>query len=247
MSIEYYSYELKKSRLGGFLGNKVAVREDWIKRTRRYIVSQGLDLNKLATFLKKGLYDRRIEGFNEQALGEPLSKAQQWTLMWIVLSDFGVPDWLRDIEKDEYTPEMIVAEPEEEDEAVIKTLLAPASAVAAVSSSVAGATVGSLGSLGSSMARGTATVAGSTATATVDATKAVGVAALGVAAIPVKTLTSLVGAAKGVEVKAEAAIAEAEEAIAAADAPTELPEVKDLTEAMAVEAPTDPEVETSGE
>ena len=55
MTIEHYTYELKKSRLGGFLGNKVAIRQDWIKRTRRYVVSQGLDLNLLATFLKKGL------------------------------------------------------------------------------------------------------------------------------------------------------------------------------------------------
>lgn len=237
MTIEHYTYELKKSRLGGFLGNKVAIRQDWIKRTRRYVVSQGLDLNLLATFLKKGLFDRRVEGFNQKALAEPLSKAQQWTLMWIVLSDFGVPEWLRDHEKDEHTPEMEIAEPEEEDEAVLTTLLKPASAIG-------GATVATANSM-------TAAV-GVTAAATADATKAVGAAALGVAAIPVKTLSSLVGAAKNVETEAADAIAEAEEVIAEAEAEaeaTELPTATDLVEAMeTTDVPKeDTEVGTSGE
>jgi len=235
MTIEHYTYELKKSRLGGFLGNKVAIRQDWIKRTRRYVVSQGLDLNLLATFLKKGLFDRRVEGFNQKALAEPLSKAQQWTLMWIVLSDFGVPEWLRDHEKDEHTPEMEIAEPEEEDEAVLTTLLKPAS-------TIGGATVATANSM-------TAAV-GVTAAATADATKAVGAAALGVAAIPVKTLSSLVGAAKNVETEAADAIAEAEEVIAEAEAEaTELPTATDLVEAMeTTDVPKeDTEVGTSGE
>lgn len=237
MTIEHYTYELKKSRLGGFLGNKVAIRQDWIKRTRRYVVSQGLDLNLLATFLKKGLFDRRVEGFNQKALAEPLSKAQQWTLMWIVLSDFGVPEWLRDHEKDEHTPEMEIAEPEEEDEAVLTTLLKPASAIG-------GATVATANSM--TVAAGN--VVGVTAAATADATKAVGAAALGVAAIPVKTLSSLVGAAKSVETEAADAIAEAEEVIAEAEA-TELPTATDLVEAMeTTDVPKeDTEVGTSGE
>ena len=237
MTIEHYTYELKKSRLGGFLGNKVAIRQDWIKRTRRYVVSQGLDLNLLATFLKKGLFDRRVEGFNQKALAEPLSKAQQWTLMWIVLSDFGVPEWLRDHEKDEHTPEMEIAEPEEEDEAVLTTLLKPASAIG-------GATVATANSM-------TAAV-GVTAAATADATKAVGAAALGVAAIPVKSLSSLVGAAKNVETEAADAIAEAEEVIAEAEAEaeaTQLPTATDIVEAMeTTDVPKeDTEVGTSGE
>ena len=237
MTIEQYTYELKKSRLGGFLGNKVAIRQDWIKRTRRYVVSQGLDLNLLATFLKKGLFDRRVEGFNQKALAEPLSKAQQWTLMWIVLSDFGVPEWLRDHEKDEHTPEMEIAEPEEEDEAVISTLLKPASVIG-------GATVATANSVTAAAGN----VVGATATASADATKAVGAAALGVAAIPVKTLSSLVGAAKSVETEAADAIAEAEEVIAEAEA-TELPAATDLVEAMeTTDVPKeDTEVGTSGE
>ena len=51
MSIEHWTYELRKSRLGAAFVDKVAIREDWIKRTRRYVVASGLDLNKLATFV----------------------------------------------------------------------------------------------------------------------------------------------------------------------------------------------------
>ena len=244
MTIEHYTYELKKSRLGGFLGNKVAIRQDWIKRTRRYVVSQGLDLNLLATFVKKGLFDRRIEGFNQKALAEPLSKAQQWTLMWIVLSEFGVPEWLRDHEKDEHTPEMEIAEPEDEDDAVLTALLKPASIIGATGKGVGMATVATA----SSMTAAAGNVVGATATATADAGKAVGAAALGVAAIPVKTLSSLVGAAKTVEADAATAIAEAEEAIADAVVVADLPKATDLVEAMDTEAaPKDAEVDTSGE
>ncbi len=214
MSIDYYTYELKKSRvLGGFLGNKVAIRQDWIKRTRRYVVAQGLDLNALATFVKKGLYDRRAEGFNEKALEEPLSKAQQWTLMWLILKEFGVPEWLQDAEKDEKVPEMAIAEPEDEPESVVNALLTPAT-------TVAGATVAA----GTTVAGATVAAGTTAATATVDAGKAVGEAALSVAAVPVRTLTSLVGGAKAAEAEAEEAIEAAEEAIEAAEEVTDTPE-----------------------
>ena len=208
MSIEHYTYELRKSRMGKYLGSKVAIREDWVKRTRRYVIASGLDLNALATFVKKGLYDRRLEGFNERALEEPLTPAQQWTLMWIILTDFGVPEWLRDESADENVPEMAVAEPEEEDSGVVKALVKP---VAAVGGGVA--TVGTA-------ATGATLEAGKT---TLSAGKAVGEAALSVAAIPVKTLGSLV---TGTVEEAEEVIAEAEEVIAEAQA----------TEAEATEA-----------
>ena len=234
MSIDHYTYELKKSRmLGSFLGNKVAIREEWVKRTRRYVVASGLDLSKLATFVKKGLYDRRMDGFNEMALEEPLSEAQRWTLMWLILQEFGVPEWLQDPDKDELAPEMVVAEPEEEPDSVVEAILSPAT-------TVAGATV-------------TATT--TAATATLDAGKAVTGAALSVAAIPVKTLSSLV--TSSVEEEAEEAIAEAEEAIAEAeaevetdapeDAPDAVEDIINIEEVAEADAPEDAEVDQSGE
>jgi len=236
MSIDYYSYELKKSRvLGGFLGNKVAIREDWVKRTRRYVVAQGLDLNALATFVKKGLYDRRVETFNEQALAEPLSKAQQWTLMWLILQEFGVPEWLQDPEKDENVPEMVVPEPEEEPESVINALINPASSVASsaanTATSVTGAAVSATADAGK---------------AGLDATKAVGSAALSVAAVPVKTLSSLVNSS--VKDDAKEAIADADEVIAQAEkAAAEESDTPDTAEEVQAEAPNDAEVDQSGE
>ena len=243
MSIDYYTYELKKSRvLGGFLGNKVAIREDWVKRTRRYVVAQGLDLNALATFVKKGLYDRRVETFNEKALEKPLSKAQQWTLMWLILQEFGVPEWLQDPEKDEEVPEMVVPEPEEEPESVVNALLTPANTVVSAAGTVTGAAVSATSDAGKSA---------------VDAGKAVGSAALSVAAVPVKTLSSIVGTSA--EKEAEEAIAEADEVISeasadeSADSPTEevteteAPGTEVTEEVTETEAPDDAEVGQSGE
>ena len=199
------------------------------------MVAQGLDLNKLATFVKKGLYDRRVESFNEQALAEPLSKAQQWTLMWLILQEFGVPEWLQDPEKDEQVPEMVVPEPEEEPESVVNALINPATSVA------------------SSAANTATTVTGAAVSATadagkagLDATKAVGSAALSVAAVPVKTLSSLVNSS--VKDDAEEAIADAEEAIAQAETATEeSSETPDNAEEVQAEAPNDAEVDQSGE
>ena len=207
MSIEHYTYELRKSRLGAAFGDKVAIREDWIKRTRRYVVSQGLDLNKLALFVKRNLYDRRVEGFNQQALEEPLSRAQQWTLMFIILSDFGVPEWLRDPTKDELTPDMVVAEPEEEEESVASAILSTPAGILGLSATVASATI--------------------------DTTKKVGDAALGVAATPVKSLSGLVASTASV---AEGAIQEVDAAIAEAVS-TETP----VEEAPVEEAPAESE------
>ena len=199
MSIEYYTYELKRSRLGKAFGDKVAIREDWVKRTRRYVVAQGLDLNKLALFVKKGLFDRRVDGFNQQALSEPLSSAQQWTLMFVILSDFGVPEWLRDPTKDENTPDMEVAEPEEEDESVTNAIL----------------------SAPTSVATGLIGLTASVTTATIDAGKSVGETAIGVAATPVKSLSGLMS---GAAVEAAEAIQEADAVISGAvadDVPAE--------------------------
>jgi hypothetical protein len=241
MTIEHYTYELRRSRMGKYLGSKVAIREDWVKRTRRYVVASGLDLNALATFVKKGLYDRRLDGFNEKALEEPLSAAQQWTLMWIILSDFGVPEWLRDESTDENVPEMAVAEPDEEETGVVSALVKPA---AAVGTGVATAVGGGVATVGT----GVATVGTAAADATVEAGKttlsagrAVGEAALSVAAIPVKTLSSLVS---GSVKEAEVAIAEAEVAIAEAEAPeAEVPEGEEALE----EVTEDPGDDQSGE
>lgn len=234
MTIEHYTYELRRSRMGKYLGSKVAIREDWVKRTRRYVVASGLDLNALATFVKKGLYDRRLDGFNEKALEEPLSAAQQWTLMWIILSDFGVPEWLRDESTDENVPEMAVAEPDEEDTGVVSALVKPAAAVGTGVATVVGTGVATVGT-----AAADATVeAGKT---TLSAGRAVGEAALSVAAIPVKTLSSLVS---GSVKEAEVAIAEAEVAIAEAEAPeAEVPEGEEALE----EVTEDPGDDQSGE
>ena len=232
MSIEHWTYELRKSRLGAAFGDKVAIREDWIKRTRRYVVASGLDLNKLATFVKKGLYDRRTDQFNEKALSEPLSPAQQWTLMHIILSDFGVPEWLRDPAKDELTPEMEIAEPEEEDESV---------AAAIISAPV-------------TVASGVATVTTSAVTGTIQAGKAVTDTALGVAATPVRALSDLVTGGASAVSEAEEAIQEVDEALTqqaqpvteiVAETPAETP-AESETPAEAIEEPPATE-EDSGE
>ena len=192
MSIEYYTYDLRKSRMGAMFGDKVAIREEWVKRTRRYVVMQGLDLNALATFIKKGLYDRRCEGFNQKALDVPLSGAQQWVLTYIILSDFGVPDWLRDKEKDENVPAMVVAEPEEDDDSVAQALIKPAT----------------------NMAEATTQATVDATTATMNATKAVAGAAVSIAFVPVKSLAGLV---RGTEAAANETIEAIDQAITEAE------------------------------
>tara|TARA_B100001094_G_scaffold21762_1_gene18395 strand:- start:18867 stop:19550 length:684 start_codon:yes stop_codon:yes gene_type:complete len=188
MSIEYYNYDLRRSRMGAMFGDKVAIREEWVKRTRRYVVMQGLDLNALATFIKKGLYDRRCEGFNQKALDVPLSGAQQWVLTYIILSDFGVPDWLRDKEKDENVPAMVVAEPEEDDDTVAQALIKPAA----------------------SMAEATTQATIDAGSATLNASKAVVGAAASIASVPVKSLAGLV---RGTEAAANETIEAVDQAI----------------------------------
>jgi len=224
MSIEYYTYDLKRSRMGAMFGDKVAIREEWVKRTRRYVVKQGLDLNALATFIKKGLYDRRCEGFNEKALDIPLSGAQQWVLTYVILSDFGVPDWLRDKEKDENVPAMVVAEPDDEDETVAQALIRPAA-------SMADATVDATVDAGSK----TLGAAG----ATLGAAGAVVGAAASIASVPVKSLSGLI---KGTEAVAQETIEAADEAITEAQE-TVIEENTQATDAQA----TSPEGEAPAE
>lgn len=192
MSIEYYNYDLRRSRMGAMFGDKVAIREEWVKRTRRYVVMQGLDLNALATFIKKGLYDRRCEGFNQKALDVPLSGAQQWVLTYIILSDFGVPDWLRDKQKDENVPAMVVAEPEDDDDSVTSALLKPAT----------------------SMAEATTQATVDAGTATINASRAVVGAAASIASVPVKSLAGLV---RGTEAAANETIEAIDQAITEAE------------------------------
>ena len=217
MSIEYYTYDLRRSRMGAMFGDKVAIREEWVKRTRRYVVKQGLDLNALATFIKKGLYDRRCEGFNEKALDVPLSGAQQWVLTYVILSDFGVPDWLKDKEKDENVPAMVVAEPEEEDDTVAQALIRPAA-------NMADATFDATVDAGSK---------------TLGAASAVVGAAASIASVPVKSLSGLI---KGTEAVAQETIEAADEAISEAQE-TVVEEDPQETDAQA----TTPEGETPAE
>ena len=158
MSVNYYNYDdMKKSIMGSMFGERVAIREEWVKRTRRYVVSEGMSLKNMAIFIKNGLFDRRVEGFNQKALDEPLSQAQQWVLAYIILSEFGVPDWIRDADVDENVPEMAIAEPEEEDEAVLSALTKPAasaaSTVASATTSVASATAGAAGAVVGTVSR----------------------------------------------------------------------------------------------
>ena len=105
-----YNYELKKTMLPGFLTKGIKIRDSWVSRCRRYLNGGEPSLSNLINFINKGLVDRRREGFNEKALEFPLTISQKWLLMHLVLN-YGVPEHLRDDEKDEVAPEMLVAEP----------------------------------------------------------------------------------------------------------------------------------------
>ena len=105
-----YNYELKKTMMPGFLTKGIKIRDSWISRCKRYLNGGEPSLPNLINFINKGLSDRRREGFNEKALDAPLSIAQKWLLLHLVLKD-GVPNHLRNEEKDEDAPEMLIAEP----------------------------------------------------------------------------------------------------------------------------------------
>ena len=105
-----YTYELKKTMLPGFLTKGIRIRESWISRCRRYLEGGEPNLANLITFINKGLIDRRREGFKDKALDEPLSIAQKWLMLHLILKD-GVPEYLRDEVKDEDAPELLIAEP----------------------------------------------------------------------------------------------------------------------------------------
>ena len=105
-----YKYKLKKTILPGFLTKGIRIRESWVSRCKRYLNGGEPSLHALINFINKGLVDRRREGFNQKALEFPLTISQKWLLMHLVLID-GVPEHLRDDEKDEVAPEMLVAEP----------------------------------------------------------------------------------------------------------------------------------------
>lgn len=108
-----YNYELKKSIVPGFLTKGVRIRDSWVARCRRYLGSGEPDLRRLILFIQRGLYDARVDGFNEKALDETLTVSQQWVLLHLILRD-GIPEWIRDHENDEDAPELKVAEPEVE-------------------------------------------------------------------------------------------------------------------------------------
>lgn len=105
-----YNYELKKTMMPGFLTKGVRIRNSWVSRCKRYLGTTGCDLNRLVNFIKVGLNDRRVEGFQEKALDAKLSVAQQWLLLHLVLKD-GIPEWVQDETVDEDAPKMKVAEP----------------------------------------------------------------------------------------------------------------------------------------
>lgn len=111
MSTTQYNYELKKSLMPGFMVKGVKIDERWVSRCKRYMGDEGCDLKRLVNFINAGLYDRRSESWNEKALDEPLTVAQQWTILHLVLKD-GIPEWVRDEERDENVPELKVHEPE---------------------------------------------------------------------------------------------------------------------------------------
>jgi len=108
-----YNYELKKSIVPGFLTKGVRIRDSWVARCRRYLGSGEPDLRRLILFIQRGLYDGRVDGFNEKALDGTLTVSQQWLLLHLILRD-GIPEWIRDHENDEDAPELKVAEPEVE-------------------------------------------------------------------------------------------------------------------------------------
>lgn len=105
-----YAYDLGKTMLPGFLTKGIRIRDSWVNRCKRYLGAGEPDLARLINFIKRGLTDRRSEGFKEKALDAPLTVAQQWLLLHLVLKD-GVPEWVRDEEKDEDAPELKVEEP----------------------------------------------------------------------------------------------------------------------------------------
>ena len=81
---------------------------------------EGCDLQRLVAFIKNGLVDRRSENFKEKALDERLTVAQQWLVLHLCLKD-GIPEWVRDEENDENTPELKIPEPVQQN-IVSKTL-----------------------------------------------------------------------------------------------------------------------------
>ena len=111
MSTTQYNYELKKSLMPGFMVKGVKIDERWVSRCKRYMGDEGCDLKRLVNFINAGLYDRRSESWNEKALDEPLTVAQQWTILHLCLKD-GIPEWVRDEERDENVPELKIHEPE---------------------------------------------------------------------------------------------------------------------------------------
>ncbi len=133
-----YNYDLGKTMLPGFLTKGVRIRDSWVRRCKRYLGAGEPDLNRLVNFIKSGLFDRRADGFNDKALDARLTIAQQWVLLHLVLKD-GIPEWVRDHEKDEDAPELIVEEPKD------------MSQVAKAATAVAGAAVKPVTSLGQMM------------------------------------------------------------------------------------------------
>ena len=105
-----YNYDLGKTILPGFLTKGVRIRDSWVRRCKRYLGAGEPNLNRLINFIKNGLFDRRAEGFNDKALDQRLTVAQQWCLLYMVLKD-GVPEWIQDHENDEDAPELKIEEP----------------------------------------------------------------------------------------------------------------------------------------
>ena len=137
-----YNYDLGKTMLPGFLTKGVRIRETWVRRCKRYLGAGEPDLNRLVLFIKRGLIDRRAEGFDEKALDANLTISQQWVLLHLVLKD-GIPEWIRDEDNDEDAPELKVQEPK------------AASTVGAVASAVGSAAVKPVTSLRQMMGKDT--------------------------------------------------------------------------------------------
>lgn len=110
MGVSQYNYDLKKSLMPGFMVKGIKIDDAWVSRCKRYMGDEGCDLNRLVSFIRNGLTDRRSQNFSDKALDEKLTVAQQWLVLHLCLKD-GIPEWVRDEANDENAPELIVPEP----------------------------------------------------------------------------------------------------------------------------------------
>lgn len=59
MGVSQYNYELKKTLMPGFMVKGIKIDDAWVSRCKRYMGDEGCDLNRLVSFIRNGLTDRR--------------------------------------------------------------------------------------------------------------------------------------------------------------------------------------------